>query len=1335
MRPSWELRQPSTLISKGKLVFLSVFFSLIFLICHSESPASQLRLSWSDNSDNEEGFEIQRMSPGAGFVSVAIVGTNTTGYADGNLAAGATYCYRVRAFNGEGISDFSNLGCATTPTTVSVSKFGSGAGTVLSDPPGIHCGADCREPYALGTVVTLAASPADGSVFAGWSGAVCAGTGSCIFNAATDLSVTAVFDLAHPENAPPPADPPPSAPIPAPLTLTGLAADLASPQFVGTAVTFTAAAAGGVAPLEFKWWIFNGSLWRVARDWDASHIFVFNPPNPGAYAIGLWARSMGNGSDRPENDAALVRSFSMMPRSCPAGQFLAEFFANPSLSGSPIFTDCDRSIGYSWFWGDVNSVIDGANFSVRWTGRFPFSAGVHEFVATADDGIRAWIDGKLIIDGWIDQASTTHQVSFDLSAGEHNVQVDYYQNGGDALTHFYWHRVVTGNDDFFVTLENSNLTVEAPGVLGNDSNFGAAPLTATLVSGAPNGTVLLNLDGSFSYTPNPQFNGTDSFTYRADNGSAAGNLATVTITVTPVNDVPIASNDAYVVMEDNSLVIGAPGVLGNDNDLDGTPLTAVLLSSTSNGTLSFNSDGSFSYTPHPNFNGTDSFTYLASDGGNESNVAMVTLTVTGFNDIPVAQNDAYETIAGLTAVAPGVLANDMDADNDPLTALLVTPPLFGTVTLNPDGSFVYQPLANFIGADSFSYKASDGNSDSNVAMVTIAVIPPPVVVPPPAPTVQVSRAGSGSGSVLSSPAGIDCGADCAEPFATGVVVMLEATPADGSIFAGWSGACAGTAACIFNVGANVSVTALFDAIDPENNPPPPPLALAGLVADLTSPQSVGTAVTFTASASGGAAPLEFKWWVQDASGWRVQQDWSANHAFVFAPAQPGSYVIAVWARSAENQIDAPENEAMLSQAFTVAPLSCPAAQYLAEFFNNMNFAGSPTFSTCQGAIDFNWANGGPAPGVSSDHFSARWTGRFPFSAGIHEFVATAGDGIRVRLDGELIIDGWFDQAATTYRASLDISAGEHVVQVEYYENGGDTMALLSWHRAITSNDDFFVTLENSSLTVEAPGVLGNDSNFGAAPLTATLVSGAANGTVLLNLDGSFSYTPNPQFNGTDSFTYRADNGSTTGNLATVTIAVTPINDVPIASNDVYVVMEDSSLVVSAPGVLGNDNDLEGNPLTALLLSTTNNGTLNFNPDGSFSYTPNPNFNGTDSFTYLANDGENSSNVAMVTLTVTALNDAPVAQNDSYQISNGGNLFVVAPGVLANDIDPEGDPMATILVSAPLFGSLTLNADGSFEYVPLPNFSGTDSFTYKTTDGGADSNVAMVTITVGPPAVP
>src|SRR5205823_4843610 len=119
---------------------------------------------------------------------------------------------------------------------------------------------------------------------------------------------------------------------------------------------------------------------------------------------------------------------------------------------------------------------------------------------------------------------------------------------------------------------------------------------------------------SFSYTPAANYNGSDSFTYMVNDGTIDGNPATVNITVVPVNDTPVAANDSYTTYEDTPLTVTAPGVLTNDSDVDGDSLTAILVSSPSNGGLTLNADGSFTYTPNANFNGTDTFSYKANDG-------------------------------------------------------------------------------------------------------------------------------------------------------------------------------------------------------------------------------------------------------------------------------------------------------------------------------------------------------------------------------------------------------------------------------------------------------------------------------------------------------------------------------------------------------------------------------------------------------------------------------------------------------------------------------------------------------------------------------------------------
>ncbi len=195
---------------------------------------------------------------------------------------------------------------------------------------------------------------------------------------------------------------------------------------------------------------------------------------------------------------------------------------------------------------------------------------------------------------------------------------------------------------------------------------------------------------------------------------------TISFTVmegSPANRAPAALNDAFTMDQGTSLSIGAPGVLANDSDPDGDPLTAI------SDDPVLGTDGSLSYTPDPGFSGIHAFTYKAFDGSLYSDPATVTITVDPSvppNPPPVASDDAYETEQGAVLVvpAPGVLAND--TDDGPLTAALVSGPAHGTLALEADGSFTYTPDAAYAGADSFQYSASDGSLGST-AVVNILV--------------------------------------------------------------------------------------------------------------------------------------------------------------------------------------------------------------------------------------------------------------------------------------------------------------------------------------------------------------------------------------------------------------------------------------------------------------------------------------------------------------------------------------------------------------------------------------------------------------------------------------
>src|SRR5206468_3150538 len=151
---------------------------------------------------------------------------------------------------------------------------------------------------------------------------------------------------------------------------------------------------------------------------------------------------------------------------------------------------------------------------------------------------------------------------------------------------------------------------------------------------------------------------------------------------------------------------------------------------------------------------------------------------------------------------------------------------------------------------------------------------------------------------------------------------------------------------------------------------------------------------------------------------------------------------------------------------------------------------------------------------------------------------------------------------------------------------------------------------------------------------------------------------------------------------------------------------------------------------AVLVSAPGHGTLTLNFNGSFGYLPNGNFNGTDSFSYKVSDGSTESAPATVHITVNPVNDAPVAVGDSFSGNEDTAMAVLAPGVLGNDTDPDGNALTAILVSGASHGTLTLNSNGGFTYAPAINYTGADSFTYRANDGTVDSNVATVTINIG-----
>jgi VCBS repeat-containing protein len=256
-------------------------------------------------------------------------------------------------------------------------------------------------------------------------------------------------------------------------------------------------------------------------------------------------------------------------------------------------------------------------------------------------------------------------------------------------------------------------------LVGTDPDGDDDDLDYIIVDGPDHGT-LSGFESNQTYTPAANYNGSDSFTFKVDDGDEDSNEATVTITVTAVNDKPIANNHSASTLEDTALNFTIGGF-----DQEGDSLTYTITSNPAQGVLS-GAPPNLTYTPTANYAGSDAFKFKVSDGLAESDEATVSITVSPVNDPPVAVNDAYDAVENTTFTASsanGVLQNDTDLDSSSLSAKLNSGPTNGVLTLNPNGSFNYAPNANFSGVDSFTYVTSDALADSNVATVTITVIP------------------------------------------------------------------------------------------------------------------------------------------------------------------------------------------------------------------------------------------------------------------------------------------------------------------------------------------------------------------------------------------------------------------------------------------------------------------------------------------------------------------------------------------------------------------------------------------------------------------------------------
>ena len=819
-------------------------------------------------------------------------------------------------------------------------------------------------------------------------------------------------------------------------------------------------------------------------------------------------------------------------------------------------------------------------------------------------------------------------------------------------------------DDSDAISEDGSSTVD---VLANDSDVDGDTLTVQSVTQGANGSVVDNGDGTVTYTPEPDWNGADSYTYTITDGVLT-DTATVTVTVTAVNDAPVAVDDSDSIAEDGSSTVA---VLANDSDVDGDGVSVLSVTQGSSGSVVINGDGTVTYMPAANWNGVDSYMYIVSDGI-LTDTATVTVTVTAVNDAPVAVDDS-DSIAEDGSSTVDVLANDSDVEGDTLTVVSVTQGAGGSVVDNGDGTVTYTPNPDWNGIDSYTYTVSDG-ADSDTAVVTVAV-----------------------GAVNDAPVAVDDSDAISEDGSSTVDVLANDSDVEGDTLTVQSVSQGANGSVVDNGDGTVTYTPNPDWNGSDSYTY---IVTDGLLTD--------TAMVWVTVVAVNDAPVT----VDDGDG--IPEDGSSTVDVLANDSDVDGDTLIV-----QSVTQGSNGSVVVNGDGTVTYTPDP----------NWNGVDSYTYTVTDGAltdtatvtVTVGAVNDAPLAVDDSDGILEDASSTVDVLANDSD---VEGDTLTVQsvtqgVNGSVVDNG---DGTITYSPAADWNGVDSYAYT--VTDGISTDTATVWVTVVAVNDapvavdDSDSISEDGSSTVD---VLANDSDVEGDTLTIQSVTQGSNGTVVDNGDGTVTYTPDPDWNGVDTFTYTVSDGALT-DTTMVTVTVAAVNDAPVAVDDSDSIAEDGSSTVN---VLANDSDVEGDTLTMQSVTQGSNGSVVDNGDGTVTYTPNPDWNGVDTFTYTVSDGA-LTDTAMVTVTVTAVNDAPVAVDDSDGILEDGSSTV---DVLANDSDVEGDTLTIQSVTQGSNGSVVDNGDGTVTYAPAPGWNGADSYTYTVSDG-ALTDTATVTVAVG-----
>ncbi|MFN9346362.1 MAG: beta strand repeat-containing protein [Planctomycetota bacterium] len=841
-------------------------------------------------------------------------------------------------------------------------------------------------------------------------------------------------------------------------------------------------------------------------------------------------------------------------------------------------------------------------------------------------------------------------------------------------------------------------------VLSNDTDSTGTidPKTVLIVTQPTAGTASVNATtGVITYTHNGGSARTDSLTYTVkDDKGLVSNVATVSISIT-------ATTPPTAVADTISLAKGASATVNlANNDTAGTAAinrgSIVITTQPTNGTVTVGTDGNVTYQHNDSSTTSDSFAYTIKDvNGLVSAPASVSVTVAHANtQAPVTVNDTATVLEGGTTTI-SILANDTAPSGGfDLTSIVFTDlPIRGSIVKNADGTVTYTHSGNESTSDSFRYTVKGNNGVvSNEATVSITITPvndPPVANNDSASGVE---GGSVNVSVLSNDSDIEGSID-----PTSVVIVSQ--PTNGTVGVNTQ---TGVVNYLHNGGPSTSDSFTYTYKDNQgvvSNVATVSITIQrkpiasndSLTLDRGAEQTVNLIANDTAP-SGTLSPSSIVITTQPARGTVTslgngqviyKHDGSNTTSDSFA------YTVA-------------DSNGNVSTAATVSVTITPV--------NNPPVALPDTATVTEGgSVDIDV--------LSND--TVTFDGLDPASVTI---VTAPNNGTAIVLSNGSI----------RYTHSGTESTNDFLLYTVRGNNGLVSQTTRVDITITPVNDGPNAVNDEASVleggTVNIP-VLANDTDSDNAIDTASvvIVNSPTNGTATLGVGGVIQYTHDGTETTVDSFTYRvSDVAGKASNLATVSISITPVNDPPVAVNDSATIPSNIAAIVD---LAANDFDRDdGLDLASIVIGTQpSHGTLTVQTDGKVSYVHDGSEATSDVFTYRIRDKAGElSNEATVSLTITLVNQPPVALPDSATVSSPGGQVEI--NVAGNDSDPDGglNLGSVVIVTLPSHGTALNLGNGSIRYTHDGSEATSDSFTYQIRDfAGELSNVATVSITVTP----